>query len=677
MLWWLLFVAVAAWVLLRTRAGNWIFAVGGNAASARAVGVPVNRVKIGLFMTVGLTAWFTGMHLLFAFNTVQSGEGVGQEFRYIIAAVIGGALLTGGHGSAVGSAIGAFILGMATQSIVYAGWQPDWFFFHLGLMLLLATLANTWARSFATRWCPDDECDERRDRGPGGANGVGKSTLIKIVAGLHTHDEGTFEVDGEALSFSSPREALDRRIATVYQDLAVVGLMPVWRNFFLGSERTKGAWPARSLDIPSMRTTASEELRKMGIDLPDIDQPVGTLSGGQRQCVAIARAVYFGARALIPEAGQDDPGPHARRDRPRRADPPDGRGQRAGNADARAEALMVLQVGVIGAGNIGSYHIQRLARQISGARVAAVFDVAADRAAQIAASAGARAHRDAHELIADDAIDAVVIASPGDTHAEFTLACIAAAKPVLCEKPLATGVDDCVKVLEAEMAHGSRLVQVGFMRRFDVGYRLVRAAIDGGDIGEPLVLHCIHRNATVPDTFTSDMVQTDSVIHEIDTARWLLGEELIAATVLTPKRSPLAARHLADPQLVMLESQSGVMVQVEVFVNAGYGYDVRCEVVGSAGTAELETPAVAALTRDGRRGRRVPADWKERFGAAFHAEIQQWVDALAAGAVTGPSAWDGYAATAVAVSCVEALQTGRRVEVALVDAPALYSTAAA
>jgi simple sugar transport system permease protein len=150
-LWWLLFVAVATWVLLRTKVGNWIFAVGGNPASARAVGVPVNRVKIGLFMAVGFTAWFTGMHLLFAFNTVQSGEGVGNEFRYIIAAVIGGALLTGGYGSAIGSAIGAFILGMATQGIVYAGWEPDWFFFYLGLMLLLATLANNWVRSLATR----------------------------------------------------------------------------------------------------------------------------------------------------------------------------------------------------------------------------------------------------------------------------------------------------------------------------------------------------------------------------------------------------------------------------------------------------------------------------------------------------------------------------------------------
>jgi simple sugar transport system ATP-binding protein len=132
-----------------------------------------------------------------------------------------------------------------------------------------------------------------------GDNGAGKSTLIKIVSGLHQHTEGEFLVDGEPVRFSTPREALDKGIATVYQDLAVVPLMPVWRNFFLGSEMTKGPWPLRRLDIERMKKTADEELRNMGIVLDDMEQPIGTLSGGQRQCVAIARAVYFGARVLI------------------------------------------------------------------------------------------------------------------------------------------------------------------------------------------------------------------------------------------------------------------------------------------------------------------------------------------------------------------------------------------
>jgi simple sugar transport system permease protein len=150
-LWWLFFVAVGTWLLLRTQAGNWIFASGGNAASALAVGVPVKKVKIGLFMGVAFLGWFLGQHLLFNFNTVQSGLGVGNEFIYIIAAVVGGALLTGGYGSAIGSALGAFIFGMTTQGIVYAGWDPNWFKTFLGAMLLLAVLVNLYVKNYASQ----------------------------------------------------------------------------------------------------------------------------------------------------------------------------------------------------------------------------------------------------------------------------------------------------------------------------------------------------------------------------------------------------------------------------------------------------------------------------------------------------------------------------------------------
>ncbi|MFI1171466.1 ABC transporter permease [Streptomyces melanogenes] len=148
-LWWFGLVALATWVLLRTRFGNWIFAVGGEADAARAVGVPVYKTKIGLYMGVAFAAWISGQHLLFSFDVVQSGEGVGNELIYIIAAVIGGCLITGGYGSAIGSAVGAFIFGMTSKGIVYAEWNPDWFKFFLGAMLLLATLLNAWVRKRA------------------------------------------------------------------------------------------------------------------------------------------------------------------------------------------------------------------------------------------------------------------------------------------------------------------------------------------------------------------------------------------------------------------------------------------------------------------------------------------------------------------------------------------------
>lgn len=150
-LWWILFTVIATYVLFKTRIGNWIFAVGGNQDSARAVGVPVTKVKVGLFMFVGFCAWFVGMHLLFSFNTIQSGQGIGNEFFYIIAAVIGGCLLTGGYGTAIGTLIGAFIFGMTNQGIVYAGWNPDWFKFFLGAMLLFAVIANNAFRAYAAK----------------------------------------------------------------------------------------------------------------------------------------------------------------------------------------------------------------------------------------------------------------------------------------------------------------------------------------------------------------------------------------------------------------------------------------------------------------------------------------------------------------------------------------------
>ncbi|MCG7260692.1 ABC transporter permease [Corynebacterium aurimucosum] len=150
-IWWIFFVAIASWVLYKTRWGNWIFAVGGDDEAARAVGVPVRRVKVALFMLVGFAAWFVGMHTLFAFDSIQAGQGIGNEFLYIIAAVIGGCSMTGGRGTAVGTAIGALIFGMTNQGIVYAGWNPDWFKFFLGAMLLFAVLTNTSVANFTRK----------------------------------------------------------------------------------------------------------------------------------------------------------------------------------------------------------------------------------------------------------------------------------------------------------------------------------------------------------------------------------------------------------------------------------------------------------------------------------------------------------------------------------------------
>jgi myo-inositol 2-dehydrogenase/D-chiro-inositol 1-dehydrogenase len=331
---------------------------------------------------------------------------------------------------------------------------------------------------------------------------------------------------------------------------------------------------------------------------------------------------------------------------------------------------MTVQIGVIGTGNIGRYHVDTLAQRVSGAAVVAVFDVDTERAAQVAGPVGATARASAEAVVADDAVQAVVVASPGELHAEQVLACLDAGKPVLCEKPLAPTPVECLKVVDAEVAGGRQLVQLGFMRRYDPAYLDLKAAFDAGELGEALLVHCVHRNAGVHDYFTSDMSLTDSVVHEVDTCRWLLGDEIVAVTVRAGKPSPHAA--IRDPQMVLFETASGVLVDVESFVNARYGYDVRCELVGSDGVASMGTPAPGTVTQSGSTGARVPADWRERFDAAFRAELQDWVHSVRDGEVRGASAWDGYAATAVAEAGLRARAEGTRVAVELVDRPTLY-----
>jgi myo-inositol 2-dehydrogenase/D-chiro-inositol 1-dehydrogenase len=332
---------------------------------------------------------------------------------------------------------------------------------------------------------------------------------------------------------------------------------------------------------------------------------------------------------------------------------------------------MTLRIGVIGAGAMGSAHCRTIARDLSGGELAAVSDVDTARAARVAGALGdAQVHEDPDELIADPAVDAVVVASSDATHQAFVLACLRAEKPVLCEKPLAPTVEASLSVVEAEAAIGRRLVQVAFMRRFDPGYVAVKDRLDRGDVGAALLVHCAHRNASVPHGFTSEMLITSSVTHEIDVTRWLLGEEIVAATVHTPRPSRLAPAGVRDPQLVLLETEDGALVDVEIFVNARYGYDIRCEVVAETGTLELAAPAAVEVRREGGRGVEIGAGFQQRFATAYRHELQAWVGG---GEPTGPSAWDGYAAAAVCEAAVESLATGRPVDVQLPARPALYA----
>ena len=260
---------------------------------------------------------------------------------------------------------------------------------------------------------------------------------------------------------------------------------------------------------------------------------------------------------------------------------------------------MGVRVGVIGAGLMGSTHVRLLSASVAGAEVAAVSDALPGQAERVAAECGVPVvHPGGEDLIHDPGVDAVVVASPAATHAAFVHACLDAGKPVLCEKPLAETAEACRELVEAEVAAGRRLVQVGFMRRYDPGFADLKLRLDDGVVGPPVLVRCVHRNAQVGPGYSSEMLITESVVHEIDVVRWLLGEELARVTVHAPRPTSLAAEGVRDPQLVVLETESGVLVDVEISVNARYGYDIRCEVVGAtAGTRSTSRASTATASR--------------------------------------------------------------------------------
>jgi myo-inositol 2-dehydrogenase / D-chiro-inositol 1-dehydrogenase len=334
-----------------------------------------------------------------------------------------------------------------------------------------------------------------------------------------------------------------------------------------------------------------------------------------------------------------------------------------------------VRVGVIGVGMIGQDHIRRITQVLTGGSVVAVNDVDAERAGQAAAGLPGTitVHGTAQDLVADDDVDAVLIASWGAAHEEQVLAAIAAGKPVFCEKPLAPSSDACLRIMDAEQAAGRRLIQVGFMRRYDAGYLAMKAALDEGSLGAPLLMHCAHRNPSVPPYFTTDMIISDSAVHEMDVVRWLFGEEIVAASVLWPRRTSQAPDGVRDPLILVLELAGGALADDELFVNARYGYDVRGEVVCENGTVALADTSEVTVRTANSHGGRVPVDWRDRFIRAYDIELQDWLNAVAAGTATGPTAWDGYAAAAVTDAALEAVRTGQRVAVTMAERPEFYA----
>ncbi|WP_285241439.1 Gfo/Idh/MocA family oxidoreductase [Pseudarthrobacter sp. MEB009] len=292
---------------------------------------------------------------------------------------------------------------------------------------------------------------------------------------------------------------------------------------------------------------------------------------------------------------------------------------------------MPIRVGVIGAGVMGADHIRNLSTTISGAEVTFVADLDAVRAAE-AAPPTARTTTDPSELINSSDVDAVVVASHDSTHAGLVLECFEAMTPVLCEKPLAPTLLESRDVVAADddivAATGASLLSLGFMRRFDPGYVLLREAVAARSQGEPLMVRCTSRTAASGPGASTESAITNSAIHELDVIPWLLGSPITEVSWQAGRSSRHSPAGLRDPALMLMRTGDGTMVTLELFLNAQYGYTTACEVVSEAGTLALPEPPALASRQDGRTSAGIPEDWRPRFADAYRLQLQAWVSAL-------------------------------------------------
>lgn len=333
-----------------------------------------------------------------------------------------------------------------------------------------------------------------------------------------------------------------------------------------------------------------------------------------------------------------------------------------------------LSVGVIGTGGMGARHALNLHRAAGGARVAAVYDLDQDRAQQVAGMYGqALVFDDPERLINDPHVDAVVIASPDDTHASLTLACLQAGKPVLSEKPLATTIADAVRVLEAEVALGQRLISVGYMRRFDPQHAAVKSAVADGALGRPLLFKGVHRNAAAPHGITGETILINSAGHDFDSTRWLLGEEVQEVFVRGLRSRADLHPDTKDLLLIEMALTNDSLAVVEVYVNADYGYEVSAEVVCQRGSAITTLADIVLVRAAAQRAHPIPKDWLARFQNAYVVEVAEWVESIQEGRpFRGANTWDGYMTMLITGVCIESFRSCAVESLKVPNKPALY-----
>ena len=323
--------------------------------------------------------------------------------------------------------------------------------------------------------------------------------------------------------------------------------------------------------------------------------------------------------------------------------------------------MKTVKVGSVGLGRLGYEHAKNLATQVPGCELAAICDVDANRVKEVAAELGVpNTYTDFEEMCKNPELDAIVIVSPSFLHCQQIEIAMNHGKHVFCEKPLATTLEDAKKVVEAEKASGKRLLQIGFMRRFDPDYIKMKKILDSGELGAPLMAHCISRTRSHPKNHTTEQHITNIAIHEIDICRWLLGENLNEVAVRFPRATCFAEGTCQDPQLVLMQSDSGVLIDVEVSGNSYYGYEILCELVCEKGTIRLPVAAEPIVRSYLQCGQAIPEDWTNRFVVAYQEELQHWVDYLQGKTdVPGPGAEDGYEACKISDALIKAQTTGQ------------------
>lgn len=323
---------------------------------------------------------------------------------------------------------------------------------------------------------------------------------------------------------------------------------------------------------------------------------------------------------------------------------------------------------------MGTDHIIRINTRMSGAIVTAIVEPDAARAIEALKHApDAKQFASISDAIASGLIDAALVATPGAFHEEVLLPIIADGLPVLCEKPMTPDVPSALRVVEAEVARGKKIIQVGFMRRFDEGYIELQKQISSNSLGELLALHCAHRNPSVPDWYGNEMLIADSVSHEIDIVRFLTGSPIVSAEVKQLKRNKLAPERLNEPILVLLETLSGVIATVEMNVSVQFGYQVITEAVFQRGVSEIGRSNRMTTWESGRSSTAEHVSYLTRFARAYDDEIQAWINAAKIGQIGGPSAWDGYLSVAVVEAGLKSLKSGEKVSATYVAKPAFYN----